>query len=155
MKEHEYSFEVKDLTPYINFCEENGYKLISKNKQSRTIYRNPNKTMARITLDETEGKIVKSLDFKEDKLSSEVLIERKESMALYYDDDKAIESILDFLDYKKDNTLIRTRIVYLKEDVKFEFDIYEEPRQTCVVALEGDSKKTDEVYCLVSKLKHD
>ena len=51
MKEYEYSFEVKNLTPFINYCEENNYNLTNKNKQSRTIYRNANKTMARITIE--------------------------------------------------------------------------------------------------------
>lgn len=152
MKEHEYSFEVKDLTPFINFCEKNDYKFISKNKQTRIIYRNVNKTMARITLNEEDGKVVKQLDFKEDKLSSDVLIERKESLALEYVNDEAIESILEFLEYKRDNTLIRTRIVYEKDEVKFEFDIYEEPRKTCVVALEGNNEKADLVYQQICKL---
>ncbi len=152
MKEHEYSFEVKDLSPYINYCEENNYNFVSRNKQTRIIYRKENKTMARLTINESDGKVVKELDFKEDKLSSNILIERKESLALSYTNDEAVESILDFLDYKKDNTLIRTRIVYKKDGVKFEFDIYEEPRQTCVVALEGDEEKTDAVYNEISKL---
>lgn len=152
MKEYEYSFEVKSLSPYIKYCEENGYFLKDKNKQSRTIYRNSNKTMARITINESNEKVTKQLDFKDDILSNDVLIERKESMALDFADDEAVNSILEFLNYRKDNTLIRTRIVYEKNGIKFELDDYQEPRKAFVVAIEGEKSKVDKEYELVKSL---
>ena len=146
MKEYEYSFEVKDLKPFIEYCENNGYAFIEKNKQSRIIYRNANKTMARLTIKEKDDKIKKELDFKDDMLSDSVVVERRESMAIEYNDDVAVESILEFLNYVKDNTLIRTRYVYEKDGVKFELDEYEQPRVTSVVACEGEKEKVDAVY---------
>ena len=146
MKEYEYSFEVKTLQPFIEYCEKNDYTFVEKNKQSRIIYRNENKTMARLTIKEKDDKIKKELDFKDDMLSDSVVIERRESSAIEYTDDQAVESILDFLHYKKDNTLIRTRYVYEKDGVKFEMDEYEQPRVTAVVACEGEKEKVDAVY---------
>ena len=153
MKEYEYSFEVINLTPFINYCEENNYNLTNKNKQSRTIYRNANKTMARITIEEKNGITTKKLDFKDDMLLDQDLIERRESLPINFDDEKAVESILEFLHYSKDNTLIRTRYVYEKNNVKFEIDEYEQPRKTFVVAVEGEKTQVDAVYNEIQKLK--
>ena len=118
--EYEYSFKVLDLTPYHKYCKENDYELLEVTNQSRTLYRHINKTMARITIKECNNTIIKTLDFKEDKLSSDVLIERKESEAITFTDDAAVDSILEFLEYKKDNTLIRKRYVYKLADIKLE-----------------------------------
>lgn len=143
--EYEYSFKVKSVNEYLSFCENHGFKLISKIKQTRIIYRNQNKTMARITIEEGDS-IIKKLDFKEDKLTSEDLNIRKESKELIFDDIDAIQSILDFLNYKKDNTLIRTRSIYTKGKVKFEIDQYECPDNSLVVAIEGNKEDVDLVY---------
>ena len=78
MKEYEYSIKVNDLKKYITFCKDNGFKLIEKTHQIRTIYRNSNKTIARITVNEKNRKITKELDFKEDKLSNDELIITKD-----------------------------------------------------------------------------
>ncbi len=150
--EYEYSFKVNDINKYINYCKDNNYEFIEETKQSRTIYRNPNKTMARITIKENNGNITKCLDFKEDKLSDAVLIERKESSAIEFDSISNAESILDFLDYKKDNTLIRKRTVFKKNGVKFELDDYIEPEISYVVAIEGNKEEVDKVYQEVVKL---
>ena len=110
-KEYEYTFQVKDLKPYFNFCENNGFKLKSKFKQTRTIYRNPNKTMARITINQENDGKKKFLDFKEDNLvKGAVLKELNESLPIEFTDDNAVNSILEFLGYTKDNTMERTRI---------------------------------------------
>lgn len=153
MTEYEYSFETKELKPFIDYAIKRGYKLTKESRQERIIYRNPNKTMARLTINEMNGQTVKQLDFKEDKLTGEVLEKRKESLSLEYADDKAIESILEFLDYKKDNTLIRKRYVYETEGVKFELDEYTQPRVTAVVGIEGDKELVDKVYSEVKDLK--
>ena len=146
MNEYEYSKKVKSLKKYINYCEENDFVLKERTKQIRTIYRKNDSTMARITINEKNGILKRELDFKEDKLSNEELIIRRESLALEFNDEKAIESILDFLGYKQDNTLERTRYVYEKEDAKFEFDEYVKPEKCNVVSLEGDKEKVDKIW---------
>lgn len=144
--EYEYSFNVKDLNPYINYCNDNDYQLIEETNQSRTIYRNENKTMARITIKEKNNNIRKLLDFKDDILTDDILIERRESKSIEFNDDEAINSILEFLNYKKDNTLIRKRYVYKKNNVKFELDDYDAPKKAYVVAIEGEKTEVDKVY---------
>lgn len=151
MKEYEYSFKVDDIRPYIKYCEEHDYKLIEDTKQSRLLYRHENKTLARITTKESNGTITKELDFKDDVLSDEVLIERRESKAISFEDDKAVVSILDFLGYWKDTLLIRRRIVYKKNNVTFEIDNYESPEKSLVVAIEGIKEEVDKVYNDVRK----
>ena len=105
--------------------------------------------MARVTINDDNGNVTKELDFKDDMLSNQDLIERRETLPLKFDDEKIIESMLDFLNYKKDNTLVRTRVVYQKDGVKFELDEYEEPRKTCVVAVEGVKEEVDKEYISV------
>ena len=102
--EYEYSFKVKEIDPYIEYCKNNGYEFIEETNQSRTLYRNTNKTMARITIKEKNNIIKKLLDFKDDNITDDILIERRESKSIEFTDDDAVESILDFLNYKKDNT---------------------------------------------------
>ena len=143
MKEYEYSFKVSSLNPYIDYCQKNNFDFVEETNQSRTIYRNSNKTIARITI---KNGILKSLDFKDDIISDDILIERRESKDIKFDDLEAVESILDFLNYKKDNTLIRTRLVYKKGSVKFELDSYELPESSFVVAIEGNKEEVDKVY---------
>ena len=151
MIEYEYSYEVKNLAPYIDYCKANGFKLVEQYKQQRTIYRNKNKTMARITINENDGIISKQLDFKEDNLTDEILSQKRESIPLSYTDDKAVDSILDFLGYSKDNTLIRNRYVYIKENVKFELDEYTQPRITSVLGLEGNKIEVDKIFEKIRK----
>ncbi len=147
--EYEYSFNVKSIRKYVNYCVENGYKFIEKNNQIRTIYRKNNGTMARITI-KNKKKIF--LDFKEDKLTGETLIQRKETPMIQISKLSDAEEILDFLEYKKDNTLDRTRQVYEKGGVKFEIDSYRQPEKTYVVAIEGVKEEVDKVYKEVTDL---
>lgn len=145
--EYEYSFNVKDLTPYIDYCEKHGYKFIEKTQQQRTIYRKPDGTMARITINTSEKGTKKYLDFKEDNfVEGQVLKQHKESLSLNYEDDEVIDSILQFLEY-------RTRYIYELKAVKFELDEYTVPRKTCVVAVEGDKVEVDKVYQKIIKIK--
>lgn len=58
MEEYEYSFKVKSIKPYINYCEENGYKKESEVIQNRIVYvneYNPN-IISRITKNIVDGK---------------------------------------------------------------------------------------------------
>ena len=143
MIEYEYSNEVNNLSKYINYCNSNGYILDKKEVQTRTIYRNENKTIARITINDNGEKV---LDFKEDKLSSSELTVRKESLPIRFEDDEAVYSILEFLNYKKDNTMKRIRYTYRKEKIIFELDEYEEPDKRYIVSLEGDKEIVDKIW---------
>ena len=95
--EYEYSFKVEKIDPYIEYCKNNGYEFIEETNQSRTLYRNTNKTMARITIKEKNGVTKKLLDFKDDNINGDILIERRESQSIEFTDDDAVESILNFL----------------------------------------------------------
>ena len=141
--EYEYSFEVKSLDKYIEYCENNGYKKVSQKKEMRIIYRNENKTIARITIEDDKDAL---LDFKDDMLGDQVLIERRETPKLYIEDMNTILKILEFLKYNKDNVLKRERIVYKKGGVTFELDSYSVPRKSYVVAIEGKKEEVDKVY---------
>lgn len=147
--EYEYSFEVKSLDKYIEYCENNNYKKVSQKKEKRIIYRNENKTMARITIEDDKDAL---LDFKDDILNGEVLIERRETPKLYIHDMNTVLKMLEFLKYNKDNILDRERIVYKKGCVTFELDSYNEPRKSYVVAIEGEKEETDKVYKEVTNL---
>lgn len=144
--EQEYSFKVTNIKPFLKYCKDNGFKKIEKTEQVRTLYKKADKTMLRLTAKKCGRKVVKEMDFKQDKLSSDVFIERKESLPIIYNDDEAIYSIIDFLGYKKDIELIRTRYVYEKKDVKVEIDEYVSPDKMLVVAIEGNTKNSSKVY---------
>lgn len=150
MYEYEYSKEVNDLKEYIDYCENNGFILESKVRQKRIIYRN-NGIMARITVNDIDGKVIKELDFKEDKIRENELVVRKESLPITFTDDKIVFSILDILGYVEDNTLIRTRYNYVKDDVKFELDEYESPTKKYVAAIEGNNQKVDAIWNEINK----
>lgn len=150
--EYEYSFNVKNIKNYTEYCKKNDYEFVEENHQTRIIYRNNNGTIGRITIKNKKNIF---LDFKEDKLTDDVLIERKETPHIEINDLHSAEEILDFLDYKKDNVLERTRIVYKKNGVKFEIDSYTQPKVAYVVAIEGIKSETDKVYEEVAKLFND
>ena len=89
--EYEYCYKVDDLKEYINYLNEN-YKYIDSYEERRTIYRNSNNTNARITL----KKGIYTLDFKENKISNDDLIVRKESKSITFDNLNNCEDILSF-----------------------------------------------------------
>lgn len=138
--EYEYSYTVDDLSKVLDYLDKN-YKFIEKYKEQRFIYRNSNHTMARITYKNNEM----FLDFKEDKLSDKELIERKESKSIKIDDLESTEDILSFLDYKKDNSMIRYRSIYEGNNIKFEIDEYLEPKKAYVISFEGNKDICDKV----------
>lgn len=148
MLEYEYSFVVKDIRPYVEYCENEGYSKISENTQIRELFISPNKILARITKNITEDgdKIV--LDFKDDNDSEDILKSSKESLPLQINesDRETVNSILDILGYKKNKHLERKRIVYKKENVKFEIDEYFAPEIMCVIGIEGEKVLVDEIY---------
>ncbi len=153
MKEYEYSFEVESIDPYIDYCIKEGYEKTDDTSQTRTLYRNVNKTMARITTKEKNGNKKTLLDFKDDNQADEILKVCRESLPLEVTDEnkEAVDSILDFLEYKKDKVLIRNRVVYKKGNVTFEIDKYDSPDVMFVVAIEGEQEAVDKVYNFIKE----
>ena len=145
--EYEYSYTVDDLSKILDYLDKN-YKFIEKYKEQRVIYRNSNHTMARITYKNNEM----YLDFKEDKLSDKELIERKESKSIKIDDLESTEDILSFLNYKKDNSMVRYRSIYEGNNIKFEIDEYLDPKKAYVISFEGDKDICDKVNETIKEL---
>ncbi len=145
--EYEYSFKVKDLTKYLDYCKKNNYRLEEETNQERILYRNANKTIARITTKIKDNKAKTSLDFKDENDSDEILKVSRETIPLRVtkNNKEAVLSILDMLGYQKDKTLVRKRWVYKKDKVTFEIDDYKEPKMK-VVAIEGNKEQVDKVY---------
>lgn len=148
MEEYEYSFKVLDILPYIEYCKNNEYKLKEETSQTRVLYRNVNKTMARITTKKKGNSKKIVLDFKDDNKSEEILKVSRETLPLEINDNDlgAIYSILDMLEYRKDITLIRDRFIYEKGNVTFELDSYSSPEKMYVVAIEGKKEEVDIIY---------
>lgn len=137
--EYEYSYKVEDLKEYLEYIESN-YTFEDKYKEKRVIYRNRD-TIARITY----KKDIMTLDFKENKISNDDLIIRKESKSIKFDNLDNCEDILSFLGYKKDNSMLRYRSIYKGKNIKFEIDEYIEPEKAYVVSFEGDKDICDKV----------
>jgi len=93
------------------------------------------------------------LDFKDDNQADEILKVCRESLPLEVTDEnkEAVDSILDFLEYKKDKVLIRNRVVYKKGNVTFEIDKYDSPDVMFVVAIEGEQEAVDKVYNFIKE----
>lgn len=150
-KEYEYSAKVKDIKPFINYCIENNYELISKNTQKRILYRNNDKILARVTIiKKGESKKI-FLDFKDENESDDILKISRESGKIDVTNNmdfvNAALSMLNFDLYKK---LDRVRYVYSKNNVTFEIDEYIEPKMK-VVGIEGAKEEVDKIY---DALKH-
>ncbi len=147
MMEYEYSFKVKSLKPYIEYCIKNGYELKSDVKQMGRVLKADNNTTARIKVDlPKKGTPKKVLDFKDADDSKALIKERRETLPLVFEDDEAVESILEFLGYtKKDGSYIRRRRVFVKGNVIFEMDYYIKSRNK-VMAIEGVKEDVDRVY---------
>ena len=144
--EYEYSFKVKTLHPFVEYCKKNNYEMVEESRQLRKLFKKSDKTMARITIKEKNGIVKKLFDFKDDNMSDEVLIERRETLSIPFDEEESVLSIIDFLGYTENNKLDRNRFVYKKENVIFELDSYISPEIMFVVAIKGEKEKTDLVY---------
>lgn len=146
-KEYEYSFKVKEIEEFINYCKDNDYVLEDEYEQVRKLYKNGGKIMGRITKNSYKNHSVEILNFKDDNLNDSVLKESRESLDLVIDDSNRefVQSLLDILDLPETKVLIRKRFVYTKNNVKFELDNYIEPKMN-VVAIEGLKEEVDVVY---------
>ena len=138
-KEYEYSFKVSDITPFIDYCISNSYELKEEYEQTRTLYKNGGKVMARITKNIYKNSEVEILNFKDDNLSDNVLKVSRESKDLVIDDKNRefVKSLLEILELNETKKLVRKRYVYINNNVIFEIDKYIEPVMN-VVAIEGN-----------------
>lgn len=152
MIEYEYSFRVKDLKPYINYCENNGYTLIKEEKETRILYKNDNKILARIT---TRGDVTK-FDLKDDTDANNLVKSARESLPITLSEDEidAALSMLEMLGFAHHKTLERNRTIYESDDITFEMDEYLSPEQGYVMAIEGAKEKVDKIYNEISNIEN-
>ena len=68
-EEYEYSFKVKDIEPFVNYCKSNNYDLVNEYEQIRTLHKNGEKVMARITKNTYQDNISEILNFKDDNIT--------------------------------------------------------------------------------------
>ena len=156
MKEYEYSFKVKSIEPYINYCKDCGYEKIEVVKQNRKVYENKNSDhiIARLTTEEKNGIKETVFDCKNvgEKLKS--LNISNESLPMLVSDDnlEIINSLLNVLEFYEAANNFRTRYVYQKGGVKFEIDDYTSPKMQ-VVAIEGNESEVEDVYKEIMSLE--
>ena len=86
-------------------------------------------------------------DFKNKSYETETLKISKESLPLKIkkEDIENVKSILDVLGFEQTSNIVRTRFVFVKDEVKFEIDDYIKPKML-VVSVEGKRDKVDNVY---------
>lgn len=154
MNEYEYSFKVKNLKLYLNYCEKENYNKIKEEKQTRDLYTNGSGILARITISKKDTLKNIKIDFKEEDDSNQILKNTRESLALNVDTKnlKAFYTILDILGYVQIKHLVRTRTVYKKGNVKFEIDKYSSPEKMNVVAIEGEKTEVDKIYKQITEI---
>lgn len=146
-KEYEYSFKVKNIEEFVQYCIENKYKKKEEYLQTRILYKNGGPVMARITENIYDDKIIKILDFKDDNMSNRDLKISRESEDLIINvhNEKFVYSLIEILNLTNKKVLKRRRYVFQKNKIKFEIDEYKEPIMN-VVAIEGIKKEVDKVY---------
>lgn len=146
-QEYEYSFKVRTIEPFIEYCVNNNYELKKEYVQTRTLYKNGGKVMARITKNVYESEEIEILNFKDDNLNDNVLKVSRESKDLRINDENRdfVTSLLEILELNEAKKLIRKRFVFKKNNVIFELDKYTTPVMN-VVALEGLQDEVDNVY---------
>ena len=148
--EYERSFNVENIEPYLKYCEENGYELLSKVKQNRVVYEckhNPH-IIARITTETVNNKTTVLFDYKNVEKSNADLKISKESIPMLVTEENkdVVLSILNVTDFILQSDNHRTRFVYQKDDVIFEIDSYTKPQIMQVVAIEGNKEKVEQIY---------
>lgn len=149
MIEYEYSFRATSIKPFINYCQENGYKYISRATENRIVFENKEnrKLISRITItDDGDGR--KCLfDFKNNGRSNDALKVAKESSVLQVkmEDIEIVKNMLKMIGFEQSADNLRTRYVYEKDGVKFEIDEYVRPKMN-VIGIEGDKEMVDKIY---------
>ena len=155
-KEYEYSFKVTSIDKYIEYCKKNNYKLEEEYNQTRTLYKNNGKIMARITKNDYKTNSIEILNFKDNNENNNTLKVCRESKDLIITNDNKefVESLINILDLKEDKVLKRKRYVYTKNNVKFEIDNYTSPKMN-VIGIEGLKEEVDKVYSELENLIKD
>lgn len=146
-KEYEYSFKVKDIKEFIQYCVLNEYEKKEEYLQTRILYKNGGPVMARITENIYNDYVQKVLNFKDDNLNDNILKVSRETKDLVINDDNQefVDSLIEILDLANKKVLKRKRYVFEKNSVKFEIDEYIDPVMN-VVAIEGLQEEVDAVY---------
>lgn len=156
MQEYEYSFNVKSIDPYINYCNINGFKEKLIQQQNRIVYENKdNKNLiARITTICSDEKRKVVFDCKSVVQSKNNLKESNESVPLLVNsrNKKSILSMLEVMGFYVSANNTRIRYVYQKGNVVFEIDDYLEP-QMKIVAIEGEKEKVDKIYLEIKDIE--
>lgn len=149
MKEYEYSFKVKSIKPFIDYCEENGYEKVSEVIQNRIVYENKHTEdiIARITKKIIDGNEKAVFDIKNVGKRNENLKDSTESIPLTITEENTniIDSMLSVLDFYEAANNYRTRYIYVKNGVKFEIDDYIRPKMQ-VIGIEGNKDAVDTIY---------
>lgn len=146
-KEYEYSFKVKEIREFIQYCISNEYEKKKEYLQTRILYKNGGPVMARVTENIYDEKSEKVLSFKDDNLNDNTLKISRESKDLIVNEgnQEFVDSLIEILDLNNKKVLKRKRYVFEKNNVKFEIDEYIEPVMN-VVAIEGLQEEVDVVY---------
>lgn len=148
--EYERSFNVESIKPYIEYCEKNGFNLVSKVRQNRIVYECKHNIhiIARITTETVDDKTTVLFDYKNvDKSNDDLKVSRESIPMVVTEENKdIILSILNVTDFILQSDNLRTRYVYKKDDVIFEIDDYEQPKVMQVVAIEGNEEKVEKIY---------
>lgn len=131
-----------------------GFTKEKENLQTRVLYKNPDRILARITTQENKDNVVTSINFKDENESDDILKTSRETSSLNITEENKefIMSMLDMLEFNKFKTLERKRHVYKKNNAKFEIDEYSAPEEMYVVAIEGEKEEVDSIYEEVNKL---
>lgn len=131
-----------------------GYTKEKENLQTRVLYKNSDRILARITTQENKDTVVTSINFKDENESDDILKASRETSSLNITEENKefIMSMLDMLGFNKFKTLERKRYVYKKNNAKFEIDEYSAPEEMYVVAIEGEKEEVDSIYEEVNKL---
>lgn len=145
--EYEYSFKVKDIKEFVQYCTINKYEKKEEYLQTRILYKNGGPIMARITENIYNDRSEKVLNFKDDNLNDITLKISRETKDLIVNDENQefVNSLIEILDLTNKKVLKRKRYVFEKNKVKFEIDEYMEPIMN-VVAIEGLQEEVDVVY---------
>lgn len=151
--EYEYSFKVKDIKEFVQYCTANKYEKREEYLKTRILYKNGGPVMARVTENIYNDRSQKVLNFKDDNLNDNTLKISRESKDLIVTDENQefVNSLLEILDLTNKKVLKRKRYVFEKNNVKFEIDEYMEPVMN-VVAIEGLQEEVDIVYKELEKI---
>ena len=157
--EYERSFNVEDIEPYINYCKQNEYELVSKTEQNRVVYECKHNIhiIARLTTEVINGVSKTMFDYKNvDKSNNDLKVSRESIPMVVTEENKdVVLSILNVTDFVFASNNQRVRYVYKKDDIIFEIDDYTLPRIMKVVALEGNQEKVESVYAKIKQLIKD